>query len=75
MALLRLMTRDTDSVGLVPNVVVQDEIRTAVLAEYAVVPDLFENFYGITVPRRFAPHPLRELLRRSEEEVLGAVAH
>lgn len=75
MALLRLMTRDTDSVGLVPTVVVQDEIRTGVLAEYAVVPDLFESFYAITVPRRFVPQPLRELLRRSEEEVLGAVAN
>lgn len=71
MALLRLLARDSDSVALVPTVVVQDELRSGRLTEYCVVPDLFENFYAITVQRRFAPPLLKSLLDRSEAEVLG----
>jgi LysR family transcriptional regulator, transcriptional activator of nhaA len=71
MAMLRLLARDTDGVALVPSVVVRDEIRSGTLVEYAVVPDLYENFYAITVPRHFAPPPLRELLARPPAEVLG----
>lgn len=74
MALLRLLARDSDSVALVPTVVVQDELRSGRLTEYCVVPDLFENFYAITVQRRFAPPLLKTLLERSEAEVLGAPA-
>ncbi|MDH4115337.1 MAG: LysR family transcriptional regulator [Burkholderiaceae bacterium] len=72
MALLRLLARDAGGVALVPSVVVQDELRGGSLVEYTVVPDLYENFYAITVPRHFAPPPLRELLQRPEAEVLRA---
>jgi LysR family transcriptional activator of nhaA len=71
MALLRLLARDSDSVALVPTVVVQDELRSGRLAEYGVVPDLYENFYAITVQRHFEPPLLKELLRRPEADVLG----
>jgi LysR family transcriptional activator of nhaA len=71
MALLRLLARDAGAIALVPSVVVRDELRRGDLVEHAVVPDLFENFYAITVPRRFAPPLLRELLARPEAEVLG----
>ena len=72
MALLRLLARDAGGVALVPSVVVRDELRSGTLVEHAVVPDLYENFYAITVPRRFAPPLLRDLLARPESEVLGA---
>lgn len=71
MALLRLIARDSQGVALVPSVVVQDELRAGRLVEYAVVPDLFEDFYAITVQRRFAPKLLDELLRRDSSEILG----
>lgn len=71
MALLRLLARDSDSIALVPTVVVQDELRAGQLVDYGSVPDLFETFYAITVQRRFAPPLLKELLRRSEADVLG----
>jgi LysR family transcriptional activator of nhaA len=71
MALLRLLARDAGGVALVPSVVVRDELKSGLLIEHAVVPDLFENFYAITVPRHFAPPLLRELLARPEAEVLG----
>jgi LysR family transcriptional activator of nhaA len=72
MAMLRLLARDSDSVALVPTVVVQDELASGRLVEYAVVPDLYETFYAITVKRHFEPPLLRELLRRPEADVLGA---
>ncbi len=74
MALLRLLARDSDSVALVPTVVVQDELRSGRLMEYFVVPDLHENFYAITVQRHFSPPLLKALLKRTQAEVLGSVA-
>ena len=74
MALLRLLARDTGGVALLPSVVVRDELRTGKLVEYAVVPGLYENFYAVTVPRRFEPPLVKELVSRPEAEVLGAPA-
>lgn len=71
MALLRLLARDAGAVAVVPSVVVRDELRSGALVEHAIVPDLVESFYAITVPRRYAPPLLRELLSRPEAEVLG----
>lgn len=58
--------------ALVPSVVVQDELRAGELVEYAVVPGLYESFYGVTVPRRFELPLVKELTSRPEAEVLGA---
>ena len=74
MAMLRLLARDSDSVALVPTVVVQDELKTGSLVEYAVVPDLYENFYGITVQRQFEPALLKVLLQRPAADVLAGEA-
>lgn len=74
MAMLRLLARDSDSVALLPTVVVQDELRAGTLVEYAVVPDLSETFYAITVKRHFEPPLLRGLLGRPEEDVLAPPA-
>ena len=70
MALLRLLARDSDAIALLPAVVVQDELSTGRLVEYAVVPDLHENFYGVTVQRRYEPPLVQALLARSESEIL-----
>ena len=71
MALLRLLARDSASVALLPTVVVQDELRSGRLVEYAVVPDLYESFFAISLQRRFESPLLKSLLRQSEAEVLG----
>ena len=52
--------------------VVQDELRSGSLVEYGVVPDLYGNFYAISVQRSFEPPLLKALLPRSEAAVLGA---
>ena len=62
MAMLRLLTRDSDGVGLVPAVVVQDELQSGVLQQYCVVPKVYENFYAISAPRQFQPEVLKKLL-------------
>ena len=72
MALLRLLARDAGGVALVPSIVVQDELRAGKLVEYVVVPGLYENFYAITIPRRFEIPLVKELVSRPEAEVLGA---
>ncbi len=70
MALLRLLARDSDSIALLPSVVIQDELQAGHLVEHAVVPDLYENFYGVTVKRHFEPPLVQELLARSPSEIL-----
>ncbi len=74
MAMLRLLARDSDSVALLPTVVVQDELRTGQLVEHGVVPDLHENFYAISVQRHFSPPLLKALLKQSEADVLGSLS-
>lgn len=70
MAMLRLLARDSNGVALVPRVVVRDELRSKRLAEYCVVPQLYENFYAITVKRQFTSPLLSALLERPEDDVL-----
>lgn len=70
MAMLRLLARDSAAVALLPAVVVHDELLAGTLEEYAMVPDLHENFYAITVPRRFEHPLLPPLLARAGEAVL-----
>lgn len=74
MAMLRLLARDSGGVALVPTVVVQDELRSRKLAQYGEVPNLYENFYAITMQRRFEPPLLKSLLQRPEAEVLAGTA-
>ena len=38
--------------------------------ELAVVPDLYENFYGISVQRRYELPLIGQLLNRSDREIL-----
>ena len=70
MALLRLLARDSDSIALLPSIVVQDELRVGRLVEHAVVPDLYENFYAVTIQRRFESSLMKSLFARSGSEVL-----
>lgn len=57
MAMLRLLARDSGAITVLPQVVVQDELRDRRLQRYCAVPGVFENFYAITAVRR-SPSPL-----------------
>ncbi len=74
MAMLRLLARDIDAPAVLPSVVVRDELRSGVLAEYCVVPGLVETFYAITVERRYQHPILKPLLERDEADLLDASA-
>lgn len=71
MALMRLLAREVTAISLLPSVVVRDELQSGELQLYGAVPNLYENFYAITVERQF-PHPLlKPLLERKEDEILS----
>ncbi len=72
MALLRLLARDLQAVALVPAVVVRDELKSGKLHEYCAVPDLYEEFFAVSVRRQYQ-HPLvRTMLDRSPAAMLTA---
>jgi LysR family transcriptional activator of nhaA len=62
MAMLPLMARDSGGVTLVPEVLVQDELKTRLRQQYCKVPRVFENFYAITV-RRHSQSAVMQALR------------
>ncbi len=62
MAMLRLLARETGALALVPPVVVTDELKSGVLVERCTLNQIQENFYAITMRRRFAHPALRSML-------------
>jgi len=62
MAMLRLLARETGALALVAPVVVRDELKSGILVERCTIKQFQENFYAITMRRRFAHPALRPLL-------------
>jgi LysR family transcriptional activator of nhaA len=60
--MLRLLARDTGTLAVLPPVVVKDEIENGVLSEYLVLPNVYENFYAVTMKRKFIPDIIREMM-------------
>ncbi|HEU4708163.1 MAG TPA: LysR family transcriptional regulator [Methylophilaceae bacterium] len=67
MAMLRLLARDSGGVAVVPEVVVQDEIRAGKLKNYCTLDAVTESFYAITAKRHFELPVLNVLLKRAGE--------
>ncbi|MFQ3185761.1 LysR family transcriptional regulator [Marinomonas primoryensis] len=63
MAMLRLLARDSGYLSVLPPVVVKDEIQSNVLQDYERIPQAFESFYAITVPRKFAAQAVLDLIK------------
>lgn len=57
MVMLRLLARNSGAVAVIPEVVVQDELRGGSLQRYCTVPEVEEQFYAITTWRH-RPSPL-----------------
>lgn len=68
MAMLRLLVREGIGVGLLPPIVVTDELATGLLAEGARLPAIAQRFYAVTTRRRF-PNPLLATVLRPAEAV------
>jgi LysR family transcriptional activator of nhaA len=61
MAMMRLLTREGVGLGVMPPIVVKDEIASGKLIEAQVLPDIVEIFYAVTMRRRF-PNPALSLV-------------
>ena len=62
MAMLRLVARDSGWLTVLPEVVVQDELRTGALVAVGRFTDLQERFYAITTPHRHRIEVLETLI-------------
>ncbi|OEZ63871.1 MULTISPECIES: LysR family transcriptional regulator [unclassified Duganella] len=62
MAMLRLIARDSGWLAVLPEVVVQDELRDGILVVVGHSTALQERFYAITTPRRHRIEVLEKLL-------------
>jgi len=62
MAMLRLLARDSGWLALLPEVVVQDELKSGLLSVTGRSEPLRESFYAITAPHRLRPQALDGLL-------------
>ncbi len=67
MAMLRLIARDSGWLTVLPEVVVQDELRTGSLVTVGQSPQLQEHFYAITTPHRHRIDIVERLLLLSPE--------
>lgn len=65
MAMLRLIARDSGWLTLLPEVVVQDELRAGLLVTVGHSTALEERFYAITTPQRHRIDVLETLLARA----------
>lgn len=65
MAMLRLIARDSGWLTLLPEVVVQDELRAGDLRVVGASEQLRENFYAVTAPHRGRIDMLEQLLGMS----------
>ncbi|KPQ01606.1 LysR family transcriptional regulator [Marinobacter sp. HL-58] len=71
MAMMRLLTRDSGHYAVLPPVVVRDELNTGALVDYGALPGIFEEFYAITIRRRFEKPALQEILAQPAENFLA----
>lgn len=65
MAMLRLIARDSGWLTVLPQVVVQDELRTGLLVVVGESDELRETFYAITTPRKHRLPVLEQLINSS----------
>jgi LysR family transcriptional activator of nhaA len=68
MAMLRLLTRDTGALAVMPPVVVKDELDSGELKSYMLLPNVYENFYAVSAQRRVVHPKLGMLLRPLVDE-------
>ncbi|MBJ7550979.1 LysR family transcriptional regulator [Marinomonas ostreistagni] len=68
MAMMRLLARDSGFLSVMPPVVVKDEIEAKKLEIYQELPQAYEHFYALQMPRKFIPEVLLHLLRSHQLE-------
>lgn len=71
MAMMRLLTRNTQHIAVMPPVVVRDELRSGSLQDFGALPGVYEEFYAITIRRHFESPSVKTLLNQSGEALLA----
>lgn len=66
MTMLRLVARDSGWLTVLPEVVVQDELKSGLLVKVGESRQLQERFYAITLQRHLPLEPLEKLLTEFE---------
>jgi len=61
MAMMRLLAREDVGLGVLPPIVVKDELASGELIQALQLPGIAETFYAVTMERRF-PNPLLGML-------------
>ena len=74
MAMLRLIARDSGWLTVLPDVVVQDELRSGSLVAVGLSQHLQEKFYAITTPHRHRTDIVERLLSYSPQNLGPAQA-
>lgn len=74
MAMLRLVARDSGWLTVLPEVVVQDELRAGILVSVGRSTLLQENFYAITTLHRHRMERLEQLLAQGPALPVGRLA-
>ena len=74
MAMLRLIARDSGWLTVLPDVVVQDELRLGSLVAVGRSPHLQERFYAITTPNRHRTEIVERLLSMAPQNQLPTVS-
>ncbi len=74
MAMLRLVARDSGWLTVLPQVVVQDELRAGVLVTVGHSSQLQENFYAITTLHRHRMALLEQLLAQRPAQAVQGLA-
>ena len=65
MAMMRLMVREGHALGVLPPIVVRDELGTGSLVEAEGLPGIAETFLAVTIERRFPNPVVRQLIDRA----------
>jgi len=62
--MLRLLARDSKALTVMPEVVVKDELKEGKLKAYSQLPEVYENFYAVTVKKHFRTNEVNNLVNQ-----------
>jgi LysR family transcriptional activator of nhaA len=65
MAMMRLLVREGHALGVLPPIVVRDELGSGMLVEAEALPGIAETFLAVTTRRRFPNPVVRQLIDRA----------
>jgi LysR family transcriptional activator of nhaA len=67
MAMMRALARVAPAAVVVSRVVVRDELESGFLQEYCRLPNLYEDFFAITIKRQYEKSIISDLLKRASK--------